>query len=196
MCVQVHEGRADSPGMDPSCQPVAAELWQLAMQPRVLSLARRLLGDDCVLHNQARHRRHRRRRGGGRWAAGQRAAGSGVVGWWGDETVGRWQQQQARATLPSPPPLPPPTPPRPPPPPPPPRPPRVAGRRLGHSRATPRGARACAAASGPADQHTHRVERPRPPSVAPALDAGSVASGRLRLLQRRDVRAAAHAAAA
>ena len=61
MCVQVHEGRADSPGMDPSCQPVAAELWQLAMQPRVLSLARRLLGDDCVLHNQARHRCHRRR---------------------------------------------------------------------------------------------------------------------------------------
>ena len=53
ICVQVHEGRADSPGMDPDCQPVAAELWELATQPRVLSLARRLLGDDCVLHNQA-----------------------------------------------------------------------------------------------------------------------------------------------
>ena len=52
MMCQVHEARGDSPGLDPACAAVAPQLWRLATQPQVVALARRLLGDGCVLHNQ------------------------------------------------------------------------------------------------------------------------------------------------
>lgn len=50
MCQTVH-GVAVSPGNDPRCEPMDARFFALAHEPRVLALARALLGPDCILHN-------------------------------------------------------------------------------------------------------------------------------------------------
>ena len=48
---QIHKGVPESPGLDPECEPVAPGLMELASHPRVVAVAKRLLGDNFHLHN-------------------------------------------------------------------------------------------------------------------------------------------------
>ena len=50
MC-QVYDGAAASPGLDPLCEPLDADLLRLATHGRALAVARTLLGETARLHN-------------------------------------------------------------------------------------------------------------------------------------------------
>lgn len=48
---QILEGEPQSAGNDPRCEPLSPTLLRLAAHPRIVGLARSLLGQSCVLHN-------------------------------------------------------------------------------------------------------------------------------------------------